>query len=158
MRQGNESGAGTKHSLYRHYDTTTGIITADDILRIPDVLANGECTEKRRGNTVLEEYRLTDENGTRFTIITEVKQDSEIFNDFYTNRKASNQTPQMPNGDTQESARPNDLDALSGAKVENNSESAKLHKVFHGSGADFDAFEFYTIHILYCLKLEGFYH
>ena len=37
MRQGNENKAGTKHSLYRHYGTGVGVITADDVMRIPDV-------------------------------------------------------------------------------------------------------------------------
>ena len=111
MRQGNEMGAGAKHSLYRHYNTGSGAIVADDVLLIPDVLANGERTESKRGNTKLAVYRLTDGNGTRYTVVTEVKEKGEVFNDFYTNKKALNQTPQMPNGDTQSSARTNDLNA-----------------------------------------------
>lgn len=124
MRQGNENKAGTKHSLFRHYGTGVGVITADDVLRIPEVLANGERTEKQRGNVRLAQYRLTDESGKRYTVVTEIKNSGEVFNDFYTNKKASNQTPQMPNGDTPEGARTNDLNA-SGAKVQQNPETTK---------------------------------
>ena len=38
MRQGNDL-AGAKHSLYTLYDTTKGVINADDLLLIPDVIA-----------------------------------------------------------------------------------------------------------------------
>lgn len=124
MRQGNENKAGTKHSLFRHYGTGVGVITADDVLRIPEVLANGERTEKQRGNVRLAQYRLTDESGKRYTVVNEIKNSGEVFNDFYTNKKASNQTPQMPNGDTPEGARTNDLNA-SGAKVQQNPETTK---------------------------------
>lgn len=125
MRQGNERGAGTKHSLFRHYGTGTGVVTADDVMRIPDVLANGERTEKGKGNVKLAVYKLTDESGKKYTVVTEIKKSGEVFNDFYTNKKASNQTPQMPNGDTPEGARTNDLNASSDAKVQQNSETAK---------------------------------
>ena len=111
MRQGNEMNAGTKHSLYRHYGTGSGVITGEDIVSIPEVIANGERTESTRGNTRLAVYRLTNDNGTRLTVVNEIKKDGEVFNDFYTNKKASNQTPQMPNGDTQSSARTNDSNA-----------------------------------------------
>ena len=90
MRQGNENKAGTKHSLFRHYGTGVGVITADDVLRIPEVLANGERTEKQRGKTRLNVYQLTDEDGTKYTVLTEISnRGKEVFNDFYTNRKAS---------------------------------------------------------------------
>ena len=38
MRQGNEQGAGAKHSVFGHYGTTRGVITAEDVLRIPDII------------------------------------------------------------------------------------------------------------------------
>ena len=88
MRQGNETGAGAKHSLYRHYRTGVGVITSDDIISIPDVVANGVRTEKQRGNTRLAEYKQTDANGNEFTVLTEIKKGKEIFNDFYSNKKA----------------------------------------------------------------------
>ena len=92
MRLGNERGAGSKHSLFGHYETTEGIITADDILKIPDVIANGSRYPVKRGNVNLNRYRLTDENGVRYTVITEQKNNKEIFNDFYTNKKEHHQT------------------------------------------------------------------
>ena len=110
MRQGNEMGAGAKHSLFGHYNTSKGVISAEDIVLIPDVIALGERTEEKRGNVKLAVYRLKDDGGTRFTVVTEIKEKGEVFNDFYTNKKALNQTPKMPNGDTQ-SARTNDLNA-----------------------------------------------
>ena len=88
MRQGNETGAGAKHSLYRHYGTGVGVITSNDIISIPDVVANGVRTEKQRGNTRLAEYKLTDANGNEFTVLTEIKKGKENFNDFYSNKKA----------------------------------------------------------------------
>ena len=121
MRQGNEQGAGTKHSVFGHYGTTRGVITADDVLRIPEVLKSGTAVEKLRGNAHLKEYRLLSEDGTRYTVLTELRGRDEVFNDFYSNKKALHQTPQRPNGDTQQSARTNDADALSGGKITKNS-------------------------------------
>lgn len=123
--QGVDDKAGTKHSIFTHYDTTKGVITADDILLIPDVLSKGERTETKRGNVRLAKYQLTDENGKRLTVLTELKKKGEVFNDFYSNKKAPHQTPQMPNGDTSEDAWTNDVSANSGAKVQQNSETAK---------------------------------
>ncbi|MBQ8336630.1 MAG: hypothetical protein IJY44_03760 [Bacteroidaceae bacterium] len=54
-----------------------------------------------------------------------MKEKGEVFNDFYTNKKALNQTPQMPNGDTQSSARTNDLNALSADKGSDNSSNTQ---------------------------------
>ena len=88
MRQGNEANAGAKHSLYRHFGTGVGVITSDDIISIPNVIANGVRTEKRRGITRLAEYKLNDVNGGEFTVLTEIKKGKEIFNDFYSNKKA----------------------------------------------------------------------
>lgn len=139
MRQGNERGAGTKHSLFRHYGTGVGVITVDDIIRIPDVLADGERTEKRRGKTRLNVYQLTGEDGTKYTVLTEISnRGNEVFNDFYTNKKASsaarltaeNSTARRidnVNGhtNTQLSAQADTNNASSGAKVQQNTETAK---------------------------------
>lgn len=133
MRQGNEQGAGTKHSLYRHYGTTEGYITAEDILTIPDVLSNGERTEKRRGNVTIVQYRYLDENGIRYTVVTEKRQNEEVFNDFYTNRKSTPSNPADAQGDTQESARTNDGNALSGAKLQKIGGSDKFSPVFYSN-------------------------
>lgn len=118
LRKGNEKGAGVNHSVFRHYGTRVGVITADDILLIPDVIKKGDVAEKQRGNVRLAEYRYADGNGIRYTVVTEVKNGYEQFNDYYTNKKVSNQTPEMPNGDTQLSARPNDFDTNSDAKLQ----------------------------------------
>lgn len=37
-----------KHSLFRHYNTNSGAITAEDILRIPKIIAEGERKEEGR--------------------------------------------------------------------------------------------------------------
>lgn len=139
MRQGNEQDAGTKHSLFRHYGTGTGVITADDVMRIPDVLADGERTGKQRGKTRLNVYRLTGEDGTKYTVLTEISnRGKEVFNDFYTNRKApsaarltvEDSTARLidnANGhtNTQLSAQADTNNAFSDAKVQQNTETAK---------------------------------
>lgn len=84
MRQGNESGAGTKHSLFRHYNTNSGAITAEDILRIPKIIAEGE--RKEEGRKVV--YEL-EENGVRYKVLTEIDARREVFANFFTNRRAS---------------------------------------------------------------------
>lgn len=89
MRQGNEMGAGAKHSLFRHYGMNNGAIAADDILLIPEILANGERVEKKRGKKTVIEYKYTDNNGVEYTVITENNKGREEFANFYTNRKAS---------------------------------------------------------------------
>gem|GEM_PF-3571273 len=144
MRQGNDEKSGTKHSLYGHYGTNKGVITDEDILIIPDVLARGERTPKMRGNTQLYEYTLNGENGTRYTVLTEKKHSREEFADFYTNKKTS----QSARKTRSEEARDIDNYDVSSAKVEEKSKAAnksgeklREHRVYHGSGADFDAFD-----------------
>ena len=86
MRQVVEIKAGTKHSLLRHYNTNVGVITAEDITLIPDILANGERVKKQHGNTTLYEYKQTI-NGVKYTVLTEVNnRGAEIFDDYYTDR------------------------------------------------------------------------
>ncbi len=89
MRKGNEVRAGAEHSLFRHYGTTEGVISSEDVLRIPGVLATGERTPVKRGKTQLYEYTLTDANGVKYTVVTENKHGREEFADFYTNKKAT---------------------------------------------------------------------
>ena len=144
MRQGNDEKAGTKHSLYGHYGTNKGVITDEDILIIPDVLARGDRTPKMRGNTQLYEYTLNGENGTRYTVLTEKKHSREEFADFYTNKKTS----QSARKTRSEEARDIDNNDVSSAKLQQNSDTSKEmsgkireHRVYHDSGADFDAFD-----------------
>lgn len=121
MRQGSENGAGTKHCLYRHYGTGVGYLTADDILKIPYIMANGFAKEKLRGKSRLVEYTYKDEQGCEYTLLTEKKKGFEIFNDFYTNRKASS----LSTFNTSEDAHTGSDNALMGAKLGNVSETAK---------------------------------
>ena len=88
IRQGTENKAGTKHSLFRHYDTGVGTITAEDIALIPEIIANGAVTEKKRGKSTLNEYKLS-KNDVDYTVLTEVDSRREVFADFYTNKKTS---------------------------------------------------------------------
>lgn len=121
MRQGSENGAGTKHSLYRHFETGVGYITADDILKIPTVMANGGVNNKLRGKSRLVEYTYKDKTGCTYTLLTEKKKGVEIFNDFYTNRKASS----LSTFNTSEDAHTGSENAFTSANVGNSYESTK---------------------------------
>ncbi|MBQ2056702.1 MAG: hypothetical protein II489_10445 [Bacteroidaceae bacterium] len=89
---------------------------------------------------------MKDADGTVFTVLTEMNNRSdEVFADFYSNRKASSTARQTHSEEAQA-----DIDnALSAAKVGINSElssnkkdnSVREHRVYHGTGADFDAFD-----------------
>ena len=119
MRQGAENKAGTKHSIFRHYGTGTGYITAEDVMKVTQVMSEGVATPKQRGKTHLVEYKLT-KDGVTYTLVTEKRKGGEIFNDFYTNRKA----PQPGTSNTLESAHTDSSDASDAAKVGKNSETA----------------------------------
>jgi len=149
MRKGNEVRAGAEHSLFRHYGTTEGVISSEDVLRIPDVLATGERTPVKRGKTQLYEYTLTDANGVKYTVVTENKHGREEFADFYTNKKGdisrtstpseearasdtdnalketSASKPSITQGENTQSAQSDDANASSDAKVQQNPETAK---------------------------------
>ena len=58
MRQGNDSHAGTKHSVYRHFGTNNGFITSDDILRIPEIIEKGKRDNSKANGRV--SYIYTD--------------------------------------------------------------------------------------------------
>ena len=89
VRQGNEMGAGTKHSVYRHYGTQSGYITAEDILLIPKVLIEGEKSQGSKPNTY--KYELVLEDGDALIVTTQRDgRTNEMFTNAYTNRKASN--------------------------------------------------------------------
>lgn len=121
IRQGNEINAGTKHSLFRHYDTASGYITADDIVDIPNILTNGVRTEKMRGKTKLFEYKQRKKDGTVFTVLTELNNRSiEVFSDFYSNKKALSTARQTHSAEAQA----NIDNAFPSAKVQNVSDIA----------------------------------
>ena len=86
LKQGQEDKAGAKHSLYRHYGTNTGVITADDVLKIPQVLERGERIEKAKGGKKMAVYTM-DIDGVKYTVLTRVGKNNEIVDDFYSNKK-----------------------------------------------------------------------
>ena len=118
IRQGNDNGAGTKHSVYRHYHTGTGYITADDILRIPEVLKEGKKVQGTKPNTY--KYELAIEDGNALIVTTQRESGkNEVFTNAYTNRKASNsilsrETAEVSN--TPKSAQVSNYDAYSANK------------------------------------------
>lgn len=118
--------AGTKHSIFRHYNTDSGVINADDILLIPDVIANGTRTVKNNGKI---EYKYSHNNGTKYTVLTENKKGREEFADFYTNKSDVIRT-----SNTQLSARAVDNNALSADK--DNINSANTQTRFRSIAAD----------------------
>ena len=126
LKQGNEEKAGAKHSLYRHYGTNTGVITADDVLKIPQVLERGERIEKAKGGKKMAVYTM-DIDGVKYTVLTRVGKNNEIVDDFYSNKEGSESSVyrNAENIDnTPEGARRKDSEPS--AKVEDKSESPKL--------------------------------
>ena len=126
LKQGNEEKAGAKHSLYRHYGTNTGVITADDVLKIPQVLERGERTEKAKGGKKMAVYTM-DIDGAKYIVLTRVGKNNEIVDDFYSNKEGSESSVyrNAENIDnTPEGARRKDSEPS--AKVEDKSESPKL--------------------------------
>ena len=118
MRQGKEQNAGTKHSIFRHYNTGSGVINADDILLMPDVIANGTRTVKNNGKI---EYKYTLNNSTKYTVLTEKNnRGAEVFADFYTNKSGNARS-----SNTQLSAQADSITALSADKDNINSVNNK---------------------------------
>ena len=108
--QGNEIKAGTKHAVYRHYNTNEGMFDADEIKKVHETLSSGERSEK--GGKI--EYVYADKNnGVEYTVAAEKKGGKERFVSFYTNRKAPNSGMQ----NTQLSAQASLSDASDVAKV-----------------------------------------
>ena len=120
MQQGNENNAGTKHSLFRHYNTSEGVLSADDILTLQGVYENGVRTESK--GTVV--YTL-EKDGVRYRAVNDKKGGKEVFHDFYTNKKADNSKSSMAESQNTQSARTDEQSTNSSAKVDENSESAK---------------------------------
>ena len=126
LKQGNEEKAGAKHSLYRHYGTNSGVITADDVLKIPQVLERGERTEKAKGGKKMAVYTM-DVDGAKYIVLTRVGKNNEIVDDFYSNKEGSESSVyrNAENIDnTPEGARRKDSEPS--AKVEDKPESPKL--------------------------------
>ncbi len=115
--RGNEMKAGTKHAVYRHYNTNEGMFDADEIKKVHETLSLGGRSEK--GGKI--EYVYTDKNnGVEYTVAAEKKGGKERFVSFYTNRKAPNSGMQ----NTQSSAQASLSDASDAAKVLEKPETA----------------------------------
>ena len=117
IRQGTENKAGTKHSLLRHYGTGVGTVTADNLLLIPEVMGRGQMEEKGRRRV----YRLL-KDGVRYTVLTERREGTERFCDFYSNKKGDNTRSQ----NTQLSAQAYSVTTNSAAKVEKESKNPPI--------------------------------
>ena len=123
MRQGNERKAGTRHSLFRHFGTQSDNFTIDEITFIPEVIAKGQRSAE--GKRVAYDYTETD--GTRLRLTTEIASGSEIFTNFYTNRKPL-QSESGVTMTTQRSARTTEAEVM-GTKVSENSENSAKDNV-----------------------------
>ena len=120
VRKGTETSAGTKHSLYRHYNTNVGTITTDDILLIPQIIKEGEIKRIRKGNEQYVEY--TQKIGDKkLTTLMQIVNGKEVFNNFYSNKKGS-ELPASRNAEsidnTPEGA--HNINSEPSAKVEDN--------------------------------------
>ena len=115
MRQGNENKAGTKHSLFRHYGTNSGVISSEDLLLVPEVIERGE--KEVKGNGV--SYKLK-KDGVSYIVYNEIHKNQEQFCDFYTNRKGSSTHP----SNTQLSAQVDSATTNSAANVVKENETA----------------------------------
>ncbi len=89
MRKGNEAKGGTKHSLFRHYATSSSPFDAEDVLLIPEVLSKGKITPKEEKGKLLYEYKLQGQNEDTYYVITGVESGREAFVNFYKTRETS---------------------------------------------------------------------
>ena len=131
MRQGNERGAGTKHSIFGHYGTTSNGYKADELLLIPDIIRNGDRNQKG-GRVAYEIIR----DGITYTVTTEQsKSGLERFTNFYTNRKPTAVLNGTSNTDEQHVPQQSD----SGAKLQKVSEKDKqdTEKIFDAAKKKF---------------------
>lgn len=125
MRQGNDFHAGAKHSVYGHYDTNKGVITADDILLIPIVIAKGDRKVSANGKI---EYKYNNpQNNVSYKVITQSEKGHEVFNDFYTNKKVRPSVTSSLSEETKTNliAHNNNGQTLDSAKVQQNDETTK---------------------------------
>ena len=140
FEQGNNTGAGTKHSLYGHYNTTKGVIEVSDILKIPEIIEKGH--KKDTGNKV--EYTLKD-GKTTFMVYAKKVGGHEMFQDFYSSwkikhEKVSTSKPSIAqNGENTQSAQSDDAKTLSGANLQKVPEYDKeeTEKIFDAANQRF---------------------
>jgi hypothetical protein len=128
MRQGREDRGGSKHSLLRHFGTTSGYYTAEEVLIIEDVLKNGERTESTRRGVTTNVYQQSI-NGVRYAVLTEKNnRGSEVFADFYTNRSdnaRSSNTQLSAQADSITTSADKDTDNISDVQEENETNLAE---------------------------------
>ena len=125
MRQGNELNAGTKHSIYRHYGTSSNVYTAEEIMLIPNIIRNGE--RHQVGSKVT--YQIV-ENGVKYTVTTEQsKLGNERFTNFFTNKKPTAVENDTSNTDEQHVSR----QSVSGAKLQKVSDFTNYSPVFYSN-------------------------
>lgn len=125
MRQGNDFHAGAKHSVYGHYDTNKGVITADDILLIPIVIAKGDRKVSANGKI---EYKYNNpQNNVSYKVITQSEKGHEVFNDFYTNKKVRPSVTSSLSEETKTNliAHNNNGQTLDFAKIQQKDDTAK---------------------------------
>ncbi len=124
FQQGNDTGVGTKHSLYGHYGTTRGVIEAGDTLLIPDIMRTGE--RKVNGNRVTYTKKI---GAKRFTVLFDRKGKREVFDDFFSSWKIKKKKDPIvgrssTEGDTPAGVRNRDTDTFSGARSLNTDDSS----------------------------------
>ena len=122
MRQGDENKAGTKHSLFRHFEAKSNYINADDITLVPEIIAKGKFSVN--GKKIAYDYLA--EDGVRLRVTTEIRKNGhEEFTNLISNRKPqTSEYRQAQKGNTQLSARTTEAE-VSDAKLVNNSQSDK---------------------------------
>lgn len=126
MRQGNELNAGTKHSIYRHYGTSSNGYTAEEIMLIPDIIRNGE---RHQDSSKGISYSYEKE-GTKYTVTTEIRGKGEQFTNFYTNRKPTAAEQGTQNTDEQ---RVQPQQSVSAAKLQKVSDFANYSPVYYSN-------------------------
>jgi len=128
MRQGNDGRAGTKHSIFGHYGTSSNGYTAEEILLIPDVIKNGK-RKQDESKSISYSY---ERDGVKYIVTTEIKGKGELFTNFYTNRKPTVAEQGTQNTDEQ---RVQPQQSVSGAKLQKVSEPTRERPTFY-SNAD----------------------
>ena len=80
--QGSDNGIGIKHSIFHHYGVRRNIFDADDVLLIPQIVANAD--RHQQGKRVTYNYNL---NGNKYFFVTEIRNGLEDFINFYSTKK-----------------------------------------------------------------------
>ena len=102
-----------------------GVFNEEDILTIVDVIEKGECfSVNNKYGRERKIYKYV-EDEVKFTVVTDVTKNGEVFGDFYTNQKARPLNNKMANADTLDGAGVNSGNALDAAKIQNNSDISK---------------------------------